>query len=69
MYMKTYPTFDLAGFLWGVNRSQAKRWVDELRGKLEKALGKEMLLPERKVHSMVEFVQRFPEVVLIIWYT
>jgi hypothetical protein len=66
MYMKTYPTFDLAGFLWGVNRSQAKRWVDELRGKLEKALGKEMVLPERKVHSMVEFVQRFPQVKKII---
>jgi hypothetical protein len=66
MYMKTYPTFDLAGFLWGVNRSQTKRWPNELREKLEKALGKAMVLPERKVHSIVEFVQRFPQVKKII---
>jgi hypothetical protein len=66
MYMKIYPTFDLAGFLWGVNRSQAKRWVDELGSKLEKALGKAMVLPERRISSVAEFLEKFPQVKKII---
>lgn len=61
-YMKCYPTFDVAGYFFDVDRSQAKRWVDELRKMLEKALGKAMVLPVRKVRSVKEFLERFPEV-------
>lgn len=61
-YMKCYPTFDLAGYFFGVDRSQAKRWVDYLRDKLEKALGAAMVLPTRKIRSVKEFLERFPEV-------
>lgn len=66
-YMKCYPTFDLAGFLWNVDRSQVKRWVDELRDKLEKALGKAMSLPERKIRSVKEFFEKFPQIKRIIF--
>lgn len=61
-YMKCYPTFDVAGFFFGVDRSQTKRWVDEQRIHLEKALGKAMVLPVRKVRSVEEFLKRFPAV-------
>lgn len=61
-YMKCYPTYDVAGFFWGVDRSQTKRWVDELRAHLEKALGKAMVLPVRKIRSVEEFLKRFPAV-------
>ena len=36
--------------------------IDELGRKLEKVLSKEMVLAKRKVHSMLEFLQRFPQV-------
>lgn len=61
-YMKCYPTFDVAAFFYGVDKSQAKRWVDELQVLLEKALGKAMVLPVRKIHSVKEFLERFPAV-------
>lgn len=61
-YMKCYPTFDVASFFFGVDRSQAKRWVDEMRIHLEKALGKAMVLPARRIRSVEEFLKRFPAV-------
>lgn len=61
-YMKCYPTFDVAGYFFEVDKSQAKRWVDDMRRKLEKALGKAMVLPVRKIRSVKEFLERFPEV-------
>jgi hypothetical protein len=61
-YMKCYPTFDVAAFFFGVDKSQAKRWVDELRVILEKSLGKAMVLPVRKIRSVKEFLERFPAV-------
>ena len=61
-YMKCYPTFDVAGFFFGVDKSQTKRWVDVLRKKLEKALGTAMALPVRKIRSVKEFLERFPAV-------
>lgn len=59
-YMKNYPTFDLAAFFYNVDRSQTKRWVDELGVVLEKTLGKAMVLPARKISSVKEFIERMP---------
>jgi len=61
-YMKCYPTFDLAGYFFDTDKSQAKRWVDDMRAKLEKALGKALALPARKIRGLKEFLERFPEV-------
>ena len=55
-YLKCYPTFDLAGFIFGVDGAQACRWVHTLLPLLEKALGKEKVLPCRQVHSVEEFM-------------
>ena len=61
-YVKCYPTLDLAGFFFGVDRSRIQRWVKELLPLLEETLGREVVLPARKVNSVEEFVAQFPEV-------
>ena len=65
-YFKCYPTFDLAGLLFGLDRSQANRWMHRLQPVLEAALGKKMVLPKRKLCSMAEFVEAFPGVERVI---
>jgi phage-related protein len=40
--------------------------VDDLRHKLEKALGMAMVLPERRIRSVAEFVEKFLQVKEII---
>ena len=37
-YAKVYPTYDLAGFIFGVNRSRCCNWVKEFMTLVEKAL-------------------------------
>jgi hypothetical protein len=61
-YFKCYPTFDLAGFLVGIDRSQAHYWVHRLQPVLETALGKKMSLPSRKIDSVEDFLTRYPGV-------
>lgn len=61
-YFKCYPTFDVAGFLFDFDRSQAHRWMHRLQPILEAALGQKMALPERKLQSIEQFLQRYPEV-------
>lgn len=61
-YMKCYPTFDLAGVLYEVDKSQTNRWFSELHPILEKTLRKTLSLPKRKISSLKEFFELFPEV-------
>lgn len=65
-YFKCYPTFDLAGLLFDLERSQANRWLHRLQALLEAALGQEMALPKRKIRSMDEFIECFPELKRVI---
>lgn len=69
-YFKVYPTFDLAGdlagFLFDLDRSQANRWMHRLQPILEAVLGEKLALPKRKVTSLEEFVEAFPEVERVI---
>jgi len=61
-YLKCYPTFDLAGLLYGVDRAQAQRWVKVLLPVLEEVLGWQAVLPQRRIGTLAEFIQRFPAV-------
>jgi hypothetical protein len=61
-YFKCYPTFDLAGIIFDMHRSQAHEWMQRLQPILEQTLGKNMVLPERKLDSIEAFLERFPEV-------
>jgi len=65
-YMKCYPTYDLAGLLFDVDRAQPFRWVKEFLHILEKSLGKTLSLPKRQIRSLKEFFELFPEVKEVI---
>lgn len=61
-YCKCYPTFDLAGIIFDLHRSQAHEWMHRLQPILEATLGEKLVLPERKLDSMTAFLERFPGV-------
>jgi len=61
-YMKAYPTFDVAAFIFGTVRSVTYEWKSRLLPLLEKALGRVVTLPKRQIRSVEEFLQLFPEV-------
>ena len=62
MYVKSYPTFDVASVLYQVHRSRLLRWVQTWLPVLEKALGYEVVLPERRIDQVETFFTRFPQV-------
>jgi hypothetical protein len=61
LYLKTYPTFDVLGFLTGRDRTRSCRSTHFLLKTLERALGKKLALPVRKITSVEEFFEKFPE--------
>ncbi|HEY9653937.1 MAG TPA: transposase family protein [Crinalium sp.] len=61
-YFKCYPTFDLAGIIFDLHRSQAHDWMHRLQPILENTLGKKLVLPARKLDSIEAFIERFPGV-------
>ena len=61
-YVKVYPTFEVAGTIFDVNRSQTNRWVHKYLPILEKALGKKVVLPQRKIESVEDLMKIFPNV-------
>jgi len=61
-YLKCYPTYDLAGICFDVDRSQACRWVEEWLPILTRVLEREAVLPAKEVTSSTEFSEIFHEV-------
>ena len=61
-YLKTYPTFDVIAFFSDKSRGRSCEAVHIYLAILEKALGKKIKLPERKINSVEEFLEKFPEV-------
>jgi hypothetical protein len=59
-YFKCYTTFDILGFLFDLNRSNANRNIHKFTSILEKALGRKMVLPERKISTVEELLEVFP---------
>lgn len=62
LYLKTYPTFDVLAFFSDKSRGRSCEAVHLYLSLLEKALGKKIPLPQRKIHSVEEFLAKFPEV-------
>ena len=60
-YLKAYPTYDVAGFIFGADRSQCCVWTQDYLPLLEKTLGRTIQLPKRKIRSVEEFFDAFPE--------
>ncbi len=62
IYLKCYPTYDLLGFLIGLDRTRAWRWIQYLFPILQTTLGHELVLPKRQIRSVEEFLVSFPEI-------
>lgn len=60
-YLKAYPTFDVLGFMTDRDRGKCCRSVHILLKVLKKTLGRKIVLPERKIRSVEEFLEKFPE--------
>jgi hypothetical protein len=67
VYCKCYSTFDVMGVLFDFDRSTACQWAHRLLTVLEQALGQKQVLPARKIESIAEFVERFPDVQAVIF--
>ena len=61
LYLKCYPTYDLLGFLTDRERTRCCRSVQAMLPVLEKAMGRHLVLPKRKISSPEEFFSLFPE--------
>lgn len=61
-YIKCYPTYDLAGFIFEVNRSSCCRWTHWFMTALEMTLGKKSVLPSRRINDFKELISSFPEI-------
>lgn len=61
-YLKVYPTFDVLGCFFDKGRSRSCKELHLYLSILKKVLGRELVLPERKVTSMEELFERFPEI-------
>lgn len=66
VHLKCYPTYDLLGWLFGLERTRAFRWIRILQPILEATLGRSLSLPARQIHSKVEFLQLFPDLEVFI---
>lgn len=61
-YLKTYPTFDVLGVWFDFDATNACKNSHILLLALEKALGRKIVLPERKTSSIEELFRKFPEI-------
>lgn len=61
LYLKAYPTYDVLSAIFNLDRAPACRRVQQLLPVLEATLGRKIVLPERKITSIEEFYQKFPE--------
>lgn len=62
MYLKIYPTYDVMGFLTDRDRGKCCRSVQLFLPVLEMTLGRKLVMPKRKAHSLKEVFERFPEI-------
>ena len=60
VYLKTYPTFDLAAFIFASSKSRTHVWAHKILPLLEKTLGRKVVLPKRQIRTLEEFLSLFP---------
>ncbi len=61
-YFKCYPPLDVLGPLFDFDRPNAFRNVQKLTPILEKVLDKKMVVPKRKINTLEELFEIFPDV-------
>lgn len=60
-YLKTYPTFDVLAFFTNKSRGRTCEAAHLYLKVIKKSLGRELVLPKRKISSVEEFFEAFPE--------
>lgn len=65
-YYRQYPTQEVQGFLFGMSQAQANEWIHRLSGLLNRALGYEMQLPERRAANLETVLSACPSLEFII---
>ena len=66
VYFRLYPTQEMQGFLFGLGQPQANFWIQRLTEVLNRALGYEMVLPERKPADLETVLSRYPALEFVI---
>ncbi len=61
LYYRIYPTFEVLSFLYDRDRGNVWHAYDHLSPVMESTLGKKLALPTRKITSVKEFFEAFPE--------
>jgi hypothetical protein len=61
-YCRCYPTFDVASFFFGVDRSSCCRWAHWFIGALEITLGEKCVFPKRKLKCADDVLCLIPEI-------
>lgn len=61
-YMKNYPTYDVAAFLFASSKTSTCDWVHDILPILKKTLKRELSLPKRQIRTPEEFFNLFPGV-------
>ena len=59
-YVKVYPTFDVAAYVFSSSKTKTHVWAHNILPLLEKALGRKILLPKRRITTVEEFLSAFP---------
>lgn len=65
-YLKVYPTFDVLGATFGMDRGTACKWAHRYVDVLSGALVRANVLPKRKIKSRQEFMKFFPDMKIVI---
>jgi hypothetical protein len=61
-YLKNYPTFDVCAHIFASSKTSTNEWYLSILPILEKALNRKLSLPQRRIESIEQFYQLFPEV-------
>ena len=65
-YLKTYPTFDVLGGIFGLDRSTSCTLAHQYVDILLKSLRKAGVVPKEKIKNRDEFVREFPTLKVVI---
>jgi hypothetical protein len=60
-YLKVYPTFDVAAYVFSSSKTKTHVWVHNILPLLEKTLGRKVVLPKRQIRTPEEFLEAFPQ--------
>lgn len=69
IWLRTYPTYDVQGYLFGVSQPTVGRYIDRMLPLLEQAGLDTMRMPDpgkKHRHSLNELLQAIPELVVIV---